>query len=102
MLDDSTSRGEPGLAMKLGWNARLRVEYTGSHARALLALPNYRQWIGAADEHCVLPYNRFWWRRAADEWSSGATGDLVDGSIAEWLGSLAWSKQAMVGRGRRA
>ena len=24
------------------------------------------QWVAAGDEHCVIPYDRFWWRRAAD------------------------------------
>ena len=28
--------------------------------------PNYAMWVAAGDEHCVIPYDRFWWRRAAD------------------------------------
>ena len=31
-----------------------------NHA-ALLALPNYAHWIGTGDEHCLVPYNRYWW-----------------------------------------
>jgi hypothetical protein len=58
MQNDDFSRGEPPLAEKEAWAASMRVEYNDS---SLLALPNYAQWIGRGDEHCVIPYNRYWW-----------------------------------------
>tara|TARA_B100000787_G_scaffold164907_1_gene148160 strand:- start:179 stop:910 length:732 start_codon:yes stop_codon:yes gene_type:complete len=59
MVDDSYPQGEPPLADKLAWAALMRTQMA-DHA-ALLALPNYAHWIGAGDEHCVVPYNRYWW-----------------------------------------
>ena len=88
MLDDATYRGEPDRSMKLLWNAKMRSEYSGENATSLLALPNYAHWIGEGDEHCVIPYNRFWWRRATSgEWSSGPV-EAGDQSIAEWVAAL--------------
>ena len=51
-----------------------------SSSSALLdgSTPNYAKWVAAGDEHCVIPYDRFWWRRAAagprrgDEYSEPA------------------------------
>ena len=97
MLDDATSRGEPGLEMKLAWNARMRSEYTGANASALLALPNYAQWIGEGDEHCVVPYNRFWWERANDEWSSGTPSVSGGESIGAWVSQLVDGSAAFSG-----
>ena len=73
MLDDSTARGEPDLGMKLAWHVQMRREYSDAD---LLALPNYAHFLGEGDEHCVVPYNRFWWARGA--WAGNV-------SIAEWL-----------------
>ncbi len=60
MLQTDAPRGEPSLADKLEWSARMRAKYSNDTA-ALLALPNYFQWIGSGDEHCVIPYNRYHW-----------------------------------------
>ena len=73
MVDDSTPRGEPDLAMKLAWHGQMSEEYSAAN---LTALPNYAHFIGEGDEHCVIPYNRFWWQRGA--WVANAT-------IADWL-----------------
>lgn len=74
-------RGEPPLSEKLEWAGRMRARYTaaGSGAGAtLLSTPNYRQWIGRGDAHCVVPYNRFWWETDA---ASGTT-------LSAWLLAL--------------
>lgn len=59
--DDDQRSGEPTLAEKLAWAERMREQYGFGET---LAAPNYAQFIGAGDEHCVLPFNRFWWTQA--------------------------------------
>jgi hypothetical protein len=63
MQDDDYERGEPPLAEKEAWAARMRAEYNDS---ALRSMPNYAHWIGRGDEHCVIPYNRYWWATNTD------------------------------------
>ena len=67
MVDGNAKRGETTLAQKVGWHQRMRAMYDASSS-ALLdgSTPNYAMWVAAGDEHCVIPYDRFWWRRAAD------------------------------------
>lgn len=67
MVDGNAKRGETTLAQKVGWHQRMRAMYDPSSS-ALLdgSTPNYAMWVAAGDEHCVIPYDRFWWRRAAD------------------------------------
>ena len=92
MHDDETGRGEPSVAAKYRWNERMRATY---NATELLSLPNYAHWIGGGDEHCVVPYNRYWWKSSMDEWSSGeetragggsqAAGSTLDGWVQQML-----------------
>ena len=63
MRDDDFERGEPPLAEKEAWAAKMRAEYNDS---ALRSMPNYAHWIGRGDEHCVIPYNRYWWATDTD------------------------------------
>ena len=58
MADGDFGRGEPPLASKLAWSHRMRRLY---NATSLRALPNYAEWIGRGDEHCVILSNRYWW-----------------------------------------
>ena len=85
MEDEDTSRGEPTLAAKLAWNRQMRDSYNSS---ALLSLPNYAHWIGGGDEHCVIPFNRFWWKRAGSEWSSGEYGSDANVTLNQWLSQM--------------
>ena len=59
--DDDQRSGEPTLAEKLAWAERMREQYGFGET---LAAPNSAPFIGAGDEHCVLPFNRFWWTQA--------------------------------------
>ena len=83
MHDDRTSPGEPPRPDKLRWAAEMRRQYA---VPALLARPNYLQWIGNGDSHCIINGNRFWWTRAPgvgpiSEWLSGMiAGTVPDGS----------------------
>ena len=63
MRDDDFERCEPPLAEKEAWAARMRAEYNDS---ALRSMPNYAHWIGRGDQHCVIPYNRYWWATDTD------------------------------------
>ena len=63
MRDDDFERGEPPLAEKEAWAEKMRAEYNDS---ALRSMPNYAHWIGRGDEHCVIPYNRYWWATDTD------------------------------------
>lgn len=80
MIDGDAPRGEPPLSEKLAWAAEMRGVYANTTApttAALAKLPNYLQWIGNGDEHCILPYNRYWWAESA-----------IAGSLAAWVNAM--------------
>ena len=56
MRFDNAERGEPLVADKLYWAAGFRQSYFQNLSLPKLSdVPNYAQFTGQGDQHCVLP-----------------------------------------------
>ena len=69
---------EPSEIDKRLWGEEYRKTWNGTTTTSavLLNRPNYYQWTGWGDNHCVVPYNRYW-------------SQLMSGtSLSSWVSSL--------------
>ena len=69
---------DPALVDKKLWSEQFRLQWNGTTetSSVLNALPNYYSWIGWGDNHCVVPYNRYW-----DQ-------IIGDTTLSDWISSL--------------
>merc|ERR1711871_51847 len=54
---------DPSLADKKLWAEAYKKMWRQSNvSKELQQLPNYREWVGWGDNHCAIPYQRYWWQ----------------------------------------
>ena len=54
---------DPALTDKRLWAEAYQKLWRQSNiSKELAMLPNYREWVGWGDNHCVIPYQRYWWQ----------------------------------------
>ena len=54
---------DPALVDKQLWGEAYKKLWRLSNiSKSLKMLPNYREWTGWGDNHCVIPYQRYWWQ----------------------------------------
>ena len=54
---------DPSLVDKKLWAEAYQKMWRQSNiSKDLLTMQNYREWVGWGDNHCVIPYQRYWWQ----------------------------------------
>ena len=77
---------EPSEVDKRLWGDLFRLQWNGTSetSSVLLSLPNYYSWTGWGDNHCVVPYNRYWHQ------------DIQSRLLSTWVSELANAANKMV------
>jgi predicted RND superfamily exporter protein len=74
---------EPSESDKRLWSELYRLQWNGTSttSSALLNRPNYFSWTGWGDNHCVIPYNRYWYQTNGNLLLSTWVNELVNNKI---------------------
>ena len=74
---------DPALVDKRLWAEAYQKLWRHSNiSKELDALPNYREWVGWGDNHCVIPYQRYWLQ---DNNISTAAGGVARVHLFDWV-----------------